>query len=802
MRTAPADGVADRFPPVGGATAVSGPDQPVGDAAKGPTAGTFSCVVDADPRFHLEALRWFATLRHVVGADPADLVVHAVGGCRSDVLQYLGDQGVSIRDIEPFDERSPHCNKIAGAVDLADRGTDGLAVLTDADVVVLEDPRRLPLGADSVGGTPVERPHPLLPVLKRVFAAAELPEPPLWPVGKHPDMSTLAGNANGGFYLVPGGRLTSVASAWARWARWLLEHLELLERWTLNVDQVSMAMALASEGIEPVQLDARWNFPTHERKRMPTTITPAVLHYHSEVNTQGLLTRTGVDAVDGQIEVANAAISKVWHTAFPNATFWNWRYATNAELGSGSGSRGQALADKRELLVALLDILQPRSVLDVGCGDGETTRDLPLPGYVGIDLSEEAVGRARQGRPDGDYRVGTLAEHGTEAELTLCIDVLIHEADRERYRATVRSLLEHTTRALLVSGYERPSPIDSHMVHFHEPLSSTVREMAPGAELYPLRDGAGATLFLVLKVPDGAHPRDYSPETLDSVASKHPDLLRLVSLRTSAWETIGFFPDHAPRLWEYPVAADLVMESVPAGSRVVDIGAGVNPLVPYLAARGYELHTVDPSDITREWPPKPDWTGWGFLDYAAIGMAEKSWRCPLDDLPLELQFDAAYSISVIDHLTADDRRGLLFALAQRVRTGGTAILTVDLVPNTNDLWNRAQGKVVESVRHHGSLRGLVREAKQVGFTASDVRTVRHWGGSPVDIGLLVLERDARPAQPARPPTALEAAGPQFLAVAHKLAGSLRSRVRTGSSALGRVLGDLPARGRRGAPARQ
>jgi cyclopropane fatty-acyl-phospholipid synthase-like methyltransferase len=61
----------------------------------------------------------------------------------------------------------------------------------------------------------------------------------------------------------------------------------------------------------------------------------------------------------------------------------------------------------------------------------------------------------------------------------------------------------------------------------------------------------------------------------------------LLSLRTSAWSTIGFFPDHTPRLWEYPTAAELLMNLLKPGSRILDIGAGVNPLVPYLAEKGY-----------------------------------------------------------------------------------------------------------------------------------------------------------------------------------------------------------------------
>jgi SAM-dependent methyltransferase len=224
------------------------------------------------------------------------------------------------------------------------------------------------------------------------------------------------------------------------------------------------------------------------------------------------------------------------------------------------------------------------------------------------------------------------------------------------------------------------------------------------------------------------------------------------------------------------------MNLVGAGGRIVDIGAGVNPLVPYLTAQGYEVDTVDPSEQTRTWPPKPDWTGWGFLDYAAIDMAHHSWNCRLDELPAELEFDAAYSISVIEHLPAADRRQLLSGIAQRVRRGGVAILTVDLVRNKNDLWNRRQGQVVEPAGQHGTFQDLVKEAKQVGLVASDIQTVRGWGDVPVDIGLVVLHRGSSSTKAARMPLDLAAKRSQLTGVARKAARRLRSRLRTGSTA--------------------
>ena len=594
--------------------------------------------------------------------------------------------------------------------------------------------------------------------------------------GQGAGTSTFAGNGNGGVYLVPGPILPAVAEAWERWARWLLERTDLLGQWSLNVDQVSMAMALSGEGIEPQQLEGRWNYPTHEKKFPAISGPPAVIHYHQKVDAKGLLLHTGQKTIDRQIDRANAAITEARREASPVATFWDWRYATNPSLGSGTGSRGKPLVEKRELLSALLEVLHPQSVLDVGCGDGEATRDLTLPHYIGIDVSSEAVRTARTNRPDGDYRIGALADQDVQAELTLCLDVLIHQPDPDQYRDLVKSLLAATTGALLVSGFEEVPATDSAAVHFYQPLSTTLRELAPEAELYPLGKVHNATVVLALMVPKDVHPRDYPPSTLALIAKRHPDLLRLISMRTSAWETIGFFPDHAPRLWEYPTAADRLIGQVNSGGRIVDIGAGVNPLVPYLAARGYEVDTVDPSPQTREWPPKPDWTGWGFLDYAAIGMAHKSWNCPLDELPVDPKFDAAYSISVIEHLTAADRRLLLLAIAERVRTGGVVILTVDLARDSNDLWNQAQGRPVEPVRHHGTMRSLVGEVKQVGFEVSDIQTVRHWGDVPIDIGLLVLRRTARPAKPARAPTALASVRPQLASVAHKAVSRVRSRL--------------------------
>lgn len=407
-----------------------------------------------------------------------------------------------------------------------------------------------------------------------------------------------------------------------------------------------------------------------------------------------------------------------------------------------SGDRGKPLPSKRALLTALLDVLRPASTLDVGCGDGDAIQGLPIANYVGLDPSAAAVRRARAGRPDGDYRVGTLADQPVQADLTVCLDVLDHLEDPADYLGLVERLLRSSTRSLVISGYERPCQTASSRVHFHEPLSTTIRRCDPEAEIYPLREDHDVTTILVLKAPPNRHFNDFRADMLSNLVKRHPNPLRLAELRVAAWESTGFYPNHAPRLWEYPAVADLLTDLLLPGSRVVDIGAGVTPLVPYLTRLGYLIDTVDPSPIHRVWPPQPDWTEWDFLDYAAAGLAHRSWNCTLDQLPRSATFDGAYSVSVIEHLSASERRALWREIERRLRPGGVAILTVDLVRGSDDLWNRNRGLEVETFALHGTVHDLVSEVSRVGLEVVKVEVLRDWGRALVDTCLVAAKKDA------------------------------------------------------------
>jgi SAM-dependent methyltransferase len=172
---------------------------------------------------------------------------------------------------------------------------------------------------------------------------------------------------------------------------------------------------------------------------------------------------------------------------FDNREFWERRYTTDLELGSGAGSRGEFLEEKRRMLCQMIEEYHPRSILDVGCGDIEVTKDLPFSGeYTGIDLSPSIVARNRMLQPawnfiEGDF-LDIVRRDGLVADLVICFDVLIHQHDYETYRAFVRELVKATRKVAIINGFEQPrrrKRVNPNTA-YHEPITHTLSELGEG----------------------------------------------------------------------------------------------------------------------------------------------------------------------------------------------------------------------------------------------------------------------------------------------------------------------------------
>jgi SAM-dependent methyltransferase len=618
----------------------------------------------------------------------------------------------------------------------------GPIALTDCDVVCLADPRALLSDAHALHAKPVDLPNPPLAILDTVLQMRGLPPGDTAVVPLAAPERTYVGNANSGLYVGEASHLQTLAEPWAREARWLMDRLHVLERWRVHVDQVAMLLTLlvSHTRFHPLPIGA--NLPTHVGAigAMPEEVIGPVsgIHYHDLVTPQGLLRPTGFPWVDAAIGRANAAIAEELREFFPNVTFWTWRYKTDPDLGSGVGSRGASLVEKRDLIGLIAAGLQPRTTLDVGCGDGAAVNGIELGLYLGLDVAPNAGSLLADGKTV-EARSISIADR---ADLSLCLDVSIHESSRRTWESLIAAVVGSARSVALVSGYERPPEQDSVMVHFHRPLSEALAEYAHGRWVVPVRDHHEITTFAVLTPPSDPHPRDIRLRTL---ARLPPALLlgpELVALLECAWQTTGFYPDHLPRLWEYPQALRLLRRTVPAGGTLLDVGAGINPLVPMLRRLGFRITTVDRGPEVCDPNQRTRWNEWGFLDYARLGLDITCVQGTLADLPVDARYDAAIAISVIEHLEAAERRTLLRDVRSRCRPGAHVLLTIDIFEGTDRIWNRCEGREVEGIEQHGCWSDLLDELGAAGFEVLESTIARYLGRSPVDTGLLLARPSA------------------------------------------------------------
>ena len=179
---------------------------------------------------------------------------------------------------------------------------------------------------------------------------------------------------------------------------------------------------------------------------------------------------------------------KLSRLRFNNKRFWNNRYQHNIAMGSGPGSRGDILIQKREIISKYMQDYSLKSVVDLGCGDIEIIKTLDIDTYTGIDFSEIVIERNKKIRPDWHFQCGdiTALKINQGPDLVLCLDVLIHQKKRSDYEAILRAISKLQGRVIILSGYARDP--DGWNVYFHEPLGVTLAALMPGRTFHKVAE--------------------------------------------------------------------------------------------------------------------------------------------------------------------------------------------------------------------------------------------------------------------------------------------------------------------------
>lgn len=271
-----------------------------------------SCYVDRDAVFLRQAWHLLLSL-HAQGAAPGgDLrfALHHPPGLAGQLAPHQA-LGAELVETAPFGEGpARYCNKLTQLASPALEGAD-YAVLLDADMLACADPRRLIRGK-AIRAKLVDVENPPAAELERLLSEANLTARSGWRAPDFaPEGRTMASNCNGGLYLLPGAALRDLREPWPRWSRFVLARAARLGARAIHADQIGFAFALEETGLALDPLAVHDNFPGH----FPTpyyAATPeaplTMLHYHRNVDDQGLPRPVGVDWIDAQIARATQAI--------------------------------------------------------------------------------------------------------------------------------------------------------------------------------------------------------------------------------------------------------------------------------------------------------------------------------------------------------------------------------------------------------------------------------------------------------------------------------------------------------------
>jgi 2-polyprenyl-3-methyl-5-hydroxy-6-metoxy-1,4-benzoquinol methylase len=171
---------------------------------------------------------------------------------------------------------------------------------------------------------------------------------------------------------------------------------------------------------------------------------------------------------------------------FDQASYWIKRHEQfRGDLRAvGNMTHDQPTQEKgvREITAsarAAAGFLQPKTVLDVGCGIGRVSSAFDGCRYTGIDVSPLAIEFARRAYPAGEYIVADLAKWHTPRrfDLVVVLFVFVHFVEHDSWREAVERCLSWVApRGSMLFADTFPQEIEYRHAHLtYWPISEYER---------------------------------------------------------------------------------------------------------------------------------------------------------------------------------------------------------------------------------------------------------------------------------------------------------------------------------------
>jgi hypothetical protein len=149
-----------------------------------------------------------------------------------------------------------------------------------------------------------------------------------------------------------------------------------------------------------------------------------------------------------------------------SAEYWEQRYRVGGN--SGAGSYGRLAEFKAEFLNRFVKDHAIGSVIEFGSGDGAQLALAEYPAYIGVDISPTAVEHCRSiYRDRSGFQFIHTSEYqpGTQADLSLSLDVIYHLVEDEAFGAYMAQLFNSALRFVIIYSSNDDARPSSHVRH-------------------------------------------------------------------------------------------------------------------------------------------------------------------------------------------------------------------------------------------------------------------------------------------------------------------------------------------------
>jgi SAM-dependent methyltransferase len=163
-----------------------------------------------------------------------------------------------------------------------------------------------------------------------------------------------------------------------------------------------------------------------------------------------------------------------------SGSYWEERYAKGGS--SGVGSYGKFAEFKAEVINAFVAERNVRSVIELGCGDGNQLALANYPEYLGFDVSEVAIDLCRRRfASDPSRRFAAMSRYaGEQADLALSLDVIYHLVEDDVFEQYMRMLFAAARRYVIVYSSDTEDDAEHGAAHVrHRQFSRWIGQNLP-----------------------------------------------------------------------------------------------------------------------------------------------------------------------------------------------------------------------------------------------------------------------------------------------------------------------------------